>query len=79
MTFLNDLSKFTPLKKKYPRANHSCFVSKELDEAVMQWSKLRNGYLKDKTRTARKEIFVKNKEMFVPAFSVNLKSVTMKI
>ena len=30
MTFLNVLNKFTPLKKKYLRANHSRFVNKEL-------------------------------------------------
>ena len=49
MTFLNVLNNFAHLKKKYLRANHSRFVNKELDKAI----KLRNEYLKDKTRAAR--------------------------
>ena len=53
MTFLNVLNKFAPLKKKYLRANHSRFVNKELNKAIMQRSRLRNAYLKDKTRAAR--------------------------
>ena len=53
MTFLNVLNKFAPLKKKYLRANHSRFVSKVLHKAIMQRSRLRNEYLKDKTRAAR--------------------------
>ena len=53
MTFLNVLNKFAPLKKKYLRANHSRFVNKELNKAIMQRSRLRNEYLKDKTRAAR--------------------------
>ena len=53
MTFLNVLNKFAPLKKKYLRANHSRFVNKELNKAIMQRSRLRNAYLKDRTRAAR--------------------------
>ena len=53
MKFLNVLNKSAPLKKKYLRANHSRFVNKELNKATMQRSRLRNEYLKDKTRTAR--------------------------
>ena len=53
MTSLNILNRFTPLKKKCMRANHSHFVNKELNKAIMQRSKLRNEYLKDKTRAAR--------------------------
>ena len=53
MTFLNVLNKFTPLKKKYLRANRSLFVNKEPNKAIMQRSRLRNAYLKDKTRAAR--------------------------
>ena len=45
MAFLNVLNKFAPLKKKYLRANHSCFVNKELNKAIMQRSRLRNEYL----------------------------------
>ena len=61
MTFLNVLNKFSPLKKKYLRANHSRFVNKELNKAIMQRSRLRNSYLKDKTRAVR--IAYKNQRM----------------
>ena len=40
MAFLNVLNKFTPLKKKYLRANHSHFVNKEYNKAIMQRSRL---------------------------------------
>ena len=53
MTFLNVLNKFAPLKKKYLKANHSRFVNKELNKAVIQRSRLRYENLKDKTRVAR--------------------------
>ena len=53
MTFFNFLLKFAPLKKKYLRANHSRFVNKELNKAIMQRSRLFNAYLKDKTRASR--------------------------
>ena len=55
MTFLNVLNKFAPLKKKYLRANHSRFVNKELNKAIMQRSRLRNAYLKDRTSAANKK------------------------
>ena len=50
---MNVLNKFAPLKKKYLRANHSRFVSKELNKAIMQRSRLRNAYLKGKTKAVR--------------------------
>ena len=53
MNFLNVLNEFAPLKKKYLRANHSRFVNKELNKVIMEKSRLRNEYLKDKTRAAR--------------------------
>ena len=77
MTFFNVLNKFAPLKKKYLRANYSRFMNKELNKAIIQRSRLRNAYLKDKTRAAR--IAYKNKEMRASASCVNLKNVTMKI
>ena len=49
MTFSNALK----IRKKYLRANHSRFVKKELNKAIMLRSRLRNAYLKDKTRAAR--------------------------
>ena len=61
MTFLNVLNKVAPLKMKYQRANHSSFVNKELNKAIMQRSRLRNAYLKDKTRAAR-PIYKKTKK-----------------
>ena len=53
MTFLNVLNKFAPSQKKYLRANHSRFIKKELNKAIIQRSRLHNEYLKDKTRAAR--------------------------
>ena len=53
ITFLNVLNKFAPLKKKYLRANHSRFVNKELNKAIIQRSRLHNEYPKDKIRAAR--------------------------
>ena len=53
MTFLNVLNQFAPLKKKYLGANHFRFVNKDFNKAIMQRSKLRNAYLKDKARAAR--------------------------
>ena len=45
MTFLNILKKWAPLKKKFLRANHSHFVNKERNKAIMERSKLRNACL----------------------------------
>ena len=53
MTVLNVLNKLATLKKKYLRANHSCFVNRELKKAIIQRSRLRNEYLKLRTRAAR--------------------------
>ena len=44
------LDKFAPLKKKYIRANHSKFVTKEPSKAIMLKLKLRNQFLKTKTQ-----------------------------
>ena len=51
MTFLNFINKFTPLKKKYLRANHCRFVNKEHNQKIMQ--RFCHEYCnKDKTRSA---------------------------
>ena len=50
MYVLNELA---PLKKKYLRASHSRFINRELNKAIVQRLKLRNEYLKLKTRVAR--------------------------
>ena len=47
------LDKFVPLKKKYIRANHSKFVTKERSKAIMLRSKLRNQSLKTKTQESK--------------------------
>ena len=75
MTFLNVLNKFGPLEKKYLGANHSPFVNKELNKAVMQRSRLRNAYLKDKTRAAK--IAYKKQRNVCIVFYVNLKNITI--
>ena len=43
------LDKHTPLKKRYVRANQQNFMDKELNQAIMVRSKLRNKYLKSKS------------------------------
>ena len=43
------LDKHAPLKKRYVRANQQHFMDKELNQAIMVRSKLRNKYLKSKS------------------------------
>ena len=47
-TFLIVLDKHVPIKKKYLRANHANFVTKQLRKAIMKILKLRNDFLKDR-------------------------------
>ena len=47
------LDKFAPLRKKYIRANHSKFVTKEFSKAIMLRSKLRNQFLETKTQDSK--------------------------
>ena len=47
--FRTVFEKQAPLKKKYLRANHSKFVTKELSKAIMPRPKLRKRLLKDRT------------------------------
>ena len=51
--FIEILDKFAPLQKKYIRANHSKFVTKELSKAIMLRSKLRNQFLKTKPQESK--------------------------
>ena len=51
--FIEILDKFAPLQKKYIRANHSKFVTKELSKAIMLRSKLRNQFLKTKSQESK--------------------------
>ena len=43
------LDKHAPVKKRYVRANQQNFMDKELNQAIMVRSKLRNKYLKSKS------------------------------
>ena len=47
-TFLTVSEKHALIKKKYLRANHPDFVTKQLRKAIMKKSKLRNDFLKDR-------------------------------
>ena len=47
------LNVYAPLKKKYLRANHASFVTKELQKAIMLRTRLRNIYLKQHTETTK--------------------------
>ena len=47
------LTIYAPLKKKYLRANHARFVTKELRKAIMLRARLRNIYLKQCTETTK--------------------------
>ena len=64
-------------KEEISEANHSRFVNKELNKAIMKRSRLCNTYLKDKTRAAR--IAYKKQRNVCVSIYVNLKNITMKI
>ena len=57
-TIINSLNRHAPLKRKYLRANHLTFITKELSKAITQRSKLRNLYLETELGIRSKEIFV---------------------
>ena len=50
---VSPLNVYTPLKKKYLRANHACFATNELRKAILQRTRLRNIYLKQRTETTK--------------------------
>ena len=50
---------YAPLKKKHLRANHASFVTKELRKVIMQRTRLRNIYLKQRTEPIRLHIISK--------------------
>ena len=43
------------MKKKYLRANHATFMTKEVRKAIMMRSKLRNKFLQDKNEQSRND------------------------
>ena len=49
------LSKHTPMKQKYLRANQGRFLTKNVLQAIMNRSGLRNNYLSDRTEMSQKE------------------------
>ena len=52
-TVLSILDKHAPIKRKYIRANNSAFMTKELRAAIMQRSKLRQKFLKERTNDSK--------------------------
>ena len=63
-TFLKTLDKYAPMKKKYLRANHATFMTKEVRKAIMMRSKLRNKFLQDKVEVCATEMSPQNQHMF---------------
>ena len=61
------LNKHAPMKQKYHRANQGRFMTKDLHEAIMKRSRLKNKFLRDRTDISREE-FKKEKEIFALAF-----------
>ena len=53
--FIETLSKHTPIKIKYLRANQGKSMTKGLHKAIMKRSRLRNKFLRDRTEKFRKE------------------------
>ena len=50
---MDAINKHAPLKRKYIRANHAEYMDKELRQAIMKRSKLRNYYLKHRSEENR--------------------------
>ena len=50
---MDAINKHAPLKRKYIRANHAEYMDKELSQAIMKRSKLRNDYLKHRSEENR--------------------------
>ena len=53
-TVLQLLDKHAPIKRKYIRGNNSAFMAKELKAAIMQRSKLRKKFSKERTNDSKK-------------------------
>ena len=65
-TVLKVLSKNSPIKKRYVRANEAPFMNKVLKNAIMKRSQLRNVFLKKK-KHLKVKLHIINKGTFVPA------------
>ena len=55
-TILSVFNKHALIKKKYILANEASFMTRNLHEKIMKWSRLRNKYLKSKSLTNRKKL-----------------------
>ena len=66
-TFLTVLDKHALIKKKYLRANHANFVTKQFRKAIMKISKLRNDFLKDRN-DASQNAYRKQRNLCVTFF-----------
>ena len=51
--FVDVINKHGPLKRKYIRANHAKYMSRELSQTIMKRSKLRNDYLEHRSTENR--------------------------
>ena len=63
-TALSILDKHAPIKRKYIRANDSAFMTKDLREAIMQRSKLRQKFLKERTNDSQ-HLYNKLRNLYV--------------
>ena len=52
-TILSILDKHAPINRKHIHANNSAFMTKELRAAIMQRSKLRQKFLKERTNDSK--------------------------
>ena len=68
--FLTILDKYAPKKQKFIIANNSNFVTKNLRKAIMERSKLRNKYLRERTSEA-KSLYNKQRNLCVSILRKN--------
>ena len=61
-TFFNIFNKYVPIRERYVRANEAPFVTKELYKAIMNRSRLKNKFFKDRIENNQEnfKLFVKN-------------------
>ena len=52
-TIVDTLDKYATLNKRYLSANHSSFLTEELSKAIMNRSRLRNQFLKNRSVESR--------------------------
>ena len=66
-TVLKVLSKNSPIKKRYVRANEAPFKNKVLKNAIMKRSQLRNVFLKKKKKHLKVKLHIISKGTTLPA------------